>query len=344
MNLLIVKLGAMGDVLRTTPLLSAYKKLYPDARITWVVDAASRPVLLGNQLIDRVLDFGPETLALLKNENFDTAVNLDKEKEALDAIEAARSPVKKGFGWNAGRSALRALNPASEYAVRLGVDDDLKFRQNRKSYQEISFEQAEVPYAEEEYILTLSSEDRAAAQRRLTDLGFGSERGRSFIGINTGSGDRFAGKRLPAWTVAELSRRVAERWKRPALLLGGPKEHERNVMIEREARPHAVNSGTDHSIQVFAALVERCALVFTGDTIALHVAVAMKTPVVAYFGSTSAPEIELYGRGRKIVSEIACAPCYKRDCPIDDQCMRDMRVDRLLAESEALVLAGAPAR
>ena len=56
----------------------------------------------------------------------------------------------------------------------------------------------------------------------------------------------------------------------------------------------------------------------------MHVAIAMKVPVVAFFGSTCAAEIELYGRGRKIVSAIECAPCYLRDCPIGERCMSEL--------------------
>lgn len=345
MKILIVKLGAMGDVLRTTPLLRAYKKRYPQSRVTWVVECESRPVLAANPQIDRLLDFSPETLGLLARESFDLAINLDKEREALDAIEAARCSVKKGFGWNAAKSGLAAINPASEYALRLGIDDKLKFRSNQKTYQEISFEQAEMVYENEEYLLTVTDEERRTADKRLHAIAPGAgASGRGFVGINTGSGDRFAGKRLPVPAIADLAREARNKWKLPVLLLGGPKERERNLMIERTARPYALDAGTDHPIGVFAAIVERCALVFTGDTIALHVAIATRTPVVSYFGSTCAPEIELYGRGRKIVSGLPCAPCYKRVCPIDDQCMSEIAVEKLIAEGNALLAAGAAVR
>ena len=56
------------------------------------------------------------------------------------------------------------------------------------------------------------------------------------------------------------------------------------------------------------------------------------------FGATCAAEIELYGRGSKLVSGVDCAPCYKRVCPIGEVCMTDMRPE--LLESEALALIG----
>ena len=341
MNILIVKHGAMGDVLRTTPLLTAYKRLYPHCRITWIVEKASSPVLLHNPLIDRLIIYSEEALRELSKERFDIAINLDKEKEALDSIAAANAAVKRGFGWNSGRSGLVALNPASEYALRLGVDDELKFRINQKTYQEISFEQAELPYSKEEYILHVDDEEKRAADSDLALLGITS----GAIGINTGSGDRFAGKRLSLEQLAELSRGVHTRTGRKAVLLGGPQEIERNARIQEMARDYAVDSGTSHRIHRFAAIVSRLGCVVTGDTIAMHIAIAVKVPVVVFFGSTCASEIELYGRGEKIVSDLSCAPCYKRICPIDEseKCMTDIP-SALIMKSVARVLGMPPGR
>ena len=101
-----------------------------------------------------------------------------------------------------------------------------------------------------------------------------------------------------------------------------------------------VDTGS-HPIRRFAAIVRACDLIVTGDTTALHMAIAVKTPVVAYFASTCAQEIEMYGRGHKIVSGISCAPCYKKICPIDEQCMKDMSVRQILNETKEWLSAHA---
>ena len=150
------------------------------------------------------------------------------------------------------------------------------------------------------------------------------------IGINTGSGERFAGKRLTEDQIMRLARAVYDKWGMKALLLGGPEEAARNKRLEQQIRGIAVNTGTHHTIHQFAGLVAQCAVVVTGDTIAMHIAIAMKVQVLVYFGSTCAQEIELYGRGSKIITDIDCAPCYKSKCPIDDKCMSDISVDQLM--------------
>jgi heptosyltransferase-2 len=336
MNLLLVKLGAMGDVLRTTPLLTELRRKYPEARITWVVDAKCREVLEGNPLIDRLWDYSPETIARLANEAFDLAANLDKDTEALETIAAARATRKMGFGRSpAGK--LCALDPLSEYAYRLGIDDDLKFRKNKRSYQEISFEQLGLEFRMQDYLFSVDAASEAAARRHLERLGFGWDDPRPVVGLNTGSGARFAGKRLPVETYLELIEKFHNRMNATVFLLGGKDEIGRNREIaERSAAP-VVNTGS-HAIRAFAAIVRRCDLIVSGDTTAMHIAIAVKTPVVAYFASTCAAEIELYGRGKKIVSGIACAPCYLRTCPIDEQCMKDMSAETLFKAAQEVLL------
>ena len=336
-RILIVKLGAMGDVLRTTPLIAAYRRKYPGCRITWVVDRACQAVLKGNAMIDELLEFSPSLLKELSQHSFDVAINLDKEKEALDAIEAANAQEKFGFGWNRDKTDHVSLNAASEYAVQLGKDDDLKFRQNQKTYQEISFEQAELPFEKDEYLFKCDQKDLSYAKNHLQGLGFEEADFGNVIGINTGSGERFAGKRLPLDHIAKLAKLFYETLGRKVLLLGGPEETQRNKDIEEKTRPFALNAGTHHSITQFSGIVSQCALVVTGDTIAMHIAIATKTPALVFFGSTCASEIELYGRGRKIVSDIDCAPCYKRVCPIDEKCMSELPLERLLAEAKNIL-------
>lgn len=326
MRILIVKLGAMGDVMRTTPLLEALDRRYPGAHVTWLVEPACREALEGNERIDELWEIGPEAERRLRASTFDLAACLDKDDAALDAVMAARSARKAGFGRDAA-GRLAPLTPESEYAVRLGLDDDLKFRRNQKTYQQITFEQVGLEFAGEEYAFVVTDADRAAARSRLEALGLCSGRG-PVIGLNTGSGPRFAGKRLPEETHARLADLFAERLGARVLLLGGEDELERNARIAARSRRGAIHAGA-HPLKVFAGIVSECDLVVTGDTIAMHVAIAMKVPSLVCFGSTCASEIELYGRGAKVVSQLPCAPCYLRDCPIQERCMAEMDPEKL---------------
>ncbi len=86
MKILIIKLGALGDVLRTTPLLTALRMKYPQARITWIVEKQHRVALEGNSLIETLLNYDGALLDRLECQTFDWVINLDKEPEALLAM------------------------------------------------------------------------------------------------------------------------------------------------------------------------------------------------------------------------------------------------------------------
>ena len=100
------------------------------------------------------------------------------------------------------------------------------------------------------------------------------------------------------------------------LLFGGPEERERNAAIlaalAAGGLPHA-DAGTENTLLDFAALVGLCDLLVASDSLALHVAVARRVPVVCFFAPTSAAEIELYGRGEKVLSTAPDYCSYRKD-------------------------------
>ena len=335
-RILIIKLAARGDVLRTTPLLRAFRRESPAAHITWVVDEASFELLRGNPLIDRLLVFRWEDLLPLFVERFDLLLSLDKEPRASALAMRVDAADKRGFGLGR-EGAVRPLSPESQYAYDLGLDDRLKFFENTKTYQEIVFEMAGLPYGGERYVYEASAEERGEAARALARAGLGaSERA---IGLNTGGGRAFAQK---GWTVggfARVAERIESELARRVVLLGGDDERDKNEAIASASRAATIVPGT-LPVRVFAALLGRLDAVVTGDTLGLHLALAMERPVVALFGSTTPREIELYGLGEKIVPHVECAPCYLRECPMTSTCMDSIGVDEVFGALERIV--GAP--
>ncbi|MEC7641726.1 MAG: glycosyltransferase family 9 protein, partial [Nitrospinota bacterium] len=97
-RILIVKLAAIGDVLRTTALLPALKNEYPESYITWVVDAPSFGLLQGSRFIDRLFEFNEESRMRLSVEDFDLLLSLDKDSSAAAWAMQVRAEEKKGFG------------------------------------------------------------------------------------------------------------------------------------------------------------------------------------------------------------------------------------------------------
>ena len=336
-RILIIKLGATGDVLRTTPLLRSLKARYTQSHITWIVDPISAPLLQSNPFVDRVWSPGFATLAQLQTEEWDLMLCLDKVADATALGNLAHAREKRGFALSA-HGTLSIHNPEAEYALRLGVSNQLKFHDNQQSYQHIAIEAVGLPYNRERYVLELEPEAVEWANRFRAGQGISPDD--RVVGFNTGAGIGFAGKawRIEKW--AELARAACLELGAKVLLLGGPQERARNAELAARAPDAFVDAGCDNSLPQFAALVDGCDAVVTGDTTGMHIAIARATPVVAMFGSTCEQEIDLYERGEKIVTGVACAPCYLKKCPIGEVCQDDISVEDVFAALQR-VLSGA---
>jgi len=317
----IIKFGALGDVLRTTPLLYALRERYPVCHITWVTDNSAVEILGRNPMIDRLFSYSPDIALRFQIEEFDILINLEKAIEACTLASLSIAKEKYGFGLT-GYGTVGPVNGLAEYAFRLGISDDLKFRKNKKTYQEIVFEACGLKYKGEPYIINLNEDDFAYADSLFLEKGI--KKVDLKIGLNTGSGLVFGTKR---WTIegfAELSDMLSERLGAKVLLLGGPEEEIRNKEIYDLTRIKPLNIGTNHSLTHFAGIVSKCDLLVTGDTLALHFAIGLNVPTVAIFTSTCPQELDLYGRGIKIVADVDCAPCYKGSCD-DMRCSKSIR-------------------
>ncbi len=335
-KILIIKLGAMGDVLRTTPILEALKKNYSVCHITWLVDEKSYELLKNNPNIDKILIYNQDSILKLQIERFDLLINLEKIELAIALAELIKAGEKRGFGMSPS-GTLRPLNPESLYALNLGIDDNLKFFKNKKSYQQIIFEAIKFQYKREEYCLHLSREDINYAEYLLTDCGMALNK--KTVGICPGAGHIFANK---AWLVTgyiELIDRLLENFNIQILLIGGEREKELNDNIRKKLKNKIADMGSNHSLSRFMAIIDRCDVLVSGDTLPMHIAIALKKKTLAIFGPTCHQEIDLYGRGDNIITKIECAPCYKSSCDITDNCMEAIPVDEVYQKAAKLIAA-----
>ena len=333
-RILIVKLAAIGDVLRTTPLLSGLKRAYPRSHITWVVDREAQPLLKNNPHIDRLLPFDFSSILPLEAETFDLVIGLEKEPRGAAIVSRVKAKEKRGFALGPEGNPF-PLNRSSDYAFFLGLSDELKFHQNRKTYPELIFEIAGIDHQRDEYLFFLAPEDEGFAERFARKAGL--KKIDRVIGLNTGAGSVFANK---AWTEEGYLGLIKQLKKEPStkvLLLGGPGEKERNRRILKKARGAVMDTGCDNTLGQFAAILNLCCLVVTGDTTAMHLAIGLKKKVIALFGPTCAQEIELYGRGEKVVSSMPCAPCYRRKCGVSPNCMEAVTAEEVMKKIKGLI-------
>ena len=317
-RVLIIKLAALGDVLRTTPLLSGLKRKYKDPHITWVTHKEGIELLKGIDDIDRLLPFDTGSCQYLTAQEFDILICLDKEYGAIGLSQEVKAREKFGFGMTP-EGSLTTLNPESEYALQLGIDDTLKFTENEKTYPEIIFEMCRLEYRGEGYQLPLNPDEVESAKILYQEKGISGKTLK--IGLNTGAGAAFTHK---AWTeerYIELIREFDSSGDVRFLLLGGKREAEKNKGLKAATGDIAIDMGSAHTISQFTALISQLDLLVTGDTLAMHLAIGLSVPVVVLFGPTTHKEIDLFGLGEKVVSKIDCAPCYRSSCDKSPHCM-----------------------
>jgi ADP-heptose:LPS heptosyltransferase len=333
-RILVVKLAAAGDVLRTTAILPPLKRKHPVSHITWVTDPNAVPFLERNPYVDRVMPFGFSSFVELSSQKFDEVLCLDKEPRAAAFAAAVDAERRRGYAiteWG----TIRPFDEPARYDFELGLSNERKFHENERSAPDISCEVAGVEYAGEPYLLVLPDESLEYARRFLGGMNVTEP----LVGLNVGAGGVFANK---AWTpegYAELARRVAAELGGTSLVLGGADDRDRMTRVLALAGDAAVDGGT-HDLMDFAAIVAHADLLVTGDTMALHIAAAVGVPVVALFGPSAPQEIELYDRGRKIVSPVACAPCYRRRCDVTPTCMDEITVGSVFAAVRDVLAEG----
>lgn len=339
-RVLVIKLGALGDVIRTAALLPGIRDAYSPCQITWVTRSEGARMLSGHPLIERVLPLTVETMAHLLHEEFDLCLSLDKEPGPAGLAMRVRAAERRGIGLTRFGTPI-PLNPECEPYFTLGLDDALKFRGNRWTYPELIYAAVGLPYRGQRYTLHPPAAAHRAAERIVARARL--EPGTRIVGLNTGAGGVFANKTWPPDKFIQLARSLRQRDGVAVGLLGGPREAALNREIAACA-PGAIDLGCDHDEPTFASLVSRCAVLVTGDTMALHVGVAMEVPVVAIFGPTCEQEIDLFGRGEKIVTSVACAPCYRRECNLSPTCMDDISLTRVAEAVERWLPARRAAR
>ncbi|MRR36764.1 hypothetical protein EG829_19290, partial [bacterium] len=168
-RILIIKLDAMGDVLRTTCLLPCMAERWPHAGIAWITRRESLPMLEGNPYLAEVIEYGADALLAIGTRRFDRVINLDAGKISAGFASMAKAKQKIGYVLNE-KGFVEATGPEPEAWLRMGLFDDLKAA-NRKTYQEMMCSIVGVNPGRMKYVFELSDPERERGRHHLQGLG-----------------------------------------------------------------------------------------------------------------------------------------------------------------------------
>jgi heptosyltransferase-2 len=289
-------MGALGDVIRTTPLLTRLKKDYPKSKITWLTKF---PEIIPD-IVDRILNLTLESTLSLLAEKFDLLINLDKDPEAIALASTIKAKTKKGF--SAKNGLCFPIDSSATEKWLTGLFDDLN-KENRKSYLEEIFGIYGGKFSKEKYIL----------RDNYKKYSWQIDAPKPIVGLNTGCGSRWLTRLWPDKHWVDLAINLRKKGY-GVLILGGPDEHQKNPQIAKQSS----SSYLGHfPIEKFISLVGECDLVVTQVTAALHISIGLEKKVILLNNIFNRHEFELYGLGTILEPDLDCLGCFKNNCDIN---------------------------
>lgn len=319
MRVLIVKLGAIGDVVHTLPALAALRRALPESHLAWVVERGGAARLLkDNPAIDELIEvdtrgwrkslLSGETqkairsaLSRLRSNRFDVA--LDFQGLLKSSVMARLSGATRRIGFAS--DALR--EPASAWFLteQVKVDDhDHIIKKNLALVEHLGFSVGD----EYEFPIGLSSDDERFAAEQL------DQRDGAVAIINPGGGWP-----TKLWSVegfAEIADRLWAAYGWRSVVTYGPSEESLAQSVVRAAKSGAVEM-LGSSLKEFFALARQAKLFIGGDTGPLHLAAAAGTPIVGIYGPTPARRNGPFAKDDVVVErfDLDCrTDCFRRSC------------------------------
>lgn len=336
MNILIVKLSAIGDVIQTLPSLAGLRQLYPDAHITWVVEEAAADLIrnhpdLDDVLISRRKSWSREIKSgrfkeplkeirsffkALRQRQYDLVVDFHGLFKSSVIVFLSRGKRKLGYDSFQELSGLFLNEKISEDMNKHAVDRYLDFLRYLGGKTDNA-----------EFVLPSDKESEARVHKLLRKYNLEEKK---FIAISP-----VALWETKLWNnekFARLADLINERLRIKVLFTGG---EEKSVgKITSMMTTEKINLGGQTSLSELACLFRKAKMVISTDSGPMHLAAAVGTPVVALFGPTDPARTGPYGGGHRVIkAQLPCSPCFLKKCTTK-KCMEDISVEQVFAVVE----------
>lgn len=311
-RILIIKWGALGDIILSLPALKAVKMRFPKTDIIMVTSKAGRELLSrypyvkeflifkhkkGFEGVKEILDLSAE----LKRTSVDLVLDLQNNRRSHIISFLSFAPRRIGyrnrkfdFLLNEAIGGARMDIPPVAHQFRLlkllGIDS--------------------IPTTPQ---FTVSEREKAFAEDMLAESWLG--KGQALVGLNCGASRRWQTKRWPTEKLAKLCDMLAQ--KRVRVVITGAKddmtETNRLVLLTKSKPINAVGKTT---IMQLAAVIQRCKVFITSDSAPMHLAAFLGVPFVALFGPTDPRRhLQAYNAKYRIIyKRLKCSPCYRPRC------------------------------
>ncbi|MFH2012914.1 MAG: lipopolysaccharide heptosyltransferase II [Pseudomonadota bacterium] len=327
-KILIRATNWIGDVILTFPALTTIRKNFPRTDITILCRPWVAPLLENNPDVDEVIIydhngihngiFGKLRLAkALRKKRYDLAILLQNAFDAALIAVLAGIPFRAGYNSDA-RGALLTNKVILDKAV---------LEKHQVYYYLDMLKALGMDVVEENPVIKIYDEAKNRAVEILDSLNI--ENGDLLIGMNPGAHYGSAKRWFPE-RYAVLSDMIYDGFGGKILIFGSKEEKVISEIIQGIAKSEIIDLAGRTSLLETVALIEKCNLFITNDSGLMHLAAALKIPLISIFGSTDPVTTSPLGSSSIIVrKEVPCSPCLKKECPTDHKCMELIEVDEV---------------
>ena len=342
LNILVIKLSSAGDVVLVTASLRAIRRKFPTAKITCLVSPQVKDVLAHCPYIDELIIFDPtgddngwrgiwRFSKKLRRYKLDKVIDFQNNQRSH--LLAFLSFPKESYGYNNRKLGFLLTRSIKDN------DSNSKFSLPPVEHQFQVLKMLGIEFNKEECALELwpSLKDEEYV-RQILDAEWLTNV-ENIVGINLSASSQWATKNWPLAHVARLCDLLSGKNMRVVITgMEKDKETARRLLGLCQSKP-AILVGKTDMLQL-AALIKKCKVFVSPDSAPMHVAAAMKTPFIAFFGPTDPARHLPPAPGRCIVlkKELACSPCYSGHCRISTHaCMEEITPEEVFKSIQMLM-------
>lgn len=327
-NIIVRMPNWVGDVIMATPVLIDLRRVYPEATITAMCRSPMGELLEEFPYIDEIFSFSKTSRLVRRDEkrniieklrsgNYDLGIILPNSFSSAWWFWQGKVHYRIGYR-SSGRSLL-LTHPVD-------FPEDLQKQHLITTYKNLL---GVLGIAPSTTVPKLFLKDAELEQARILLSRHGVKPHHRIVGINPGAAYGSAKCWLPE-RFREVTTRLLQDKDVFVVYFGDLITANLVKEICQGLSPRVINMAGLTSIRELASLISLCDVLLTNDSGPMHIAGAFNTPVVALFGSTSPVATGPWHKSRIIQKPVACSPCYRRVCPIDFRCMKQIEVDEVM--------------
>lgn len=324
----------LGDLVMATPVLADLRHQWPKAKITALCQESVSTLIQKDPHVDEILKFNKSDNSLyrfspsslinsLRKNNYDLGILLTHSFSS--AWLFWRGCVKKRLGYANLENYFLLSHPFYR--------ENPSFEHLVKTYKML-LKPLGIALSLSEPQLYVTSQEQLQAQISLKFYQITAQD--TIIGINPGAAYGSAKCWLPERFEA-LSYKLLKNPSIKILFFGDKSATLLMKKIFLKLPERVIDLTGKTSLREFIALTQSCHLFITNDSGPMHIASALKIPLIALFGSTSELKTGPYSTGVVLNRHVSCSPCYRRECPIDFRCMTRIEVSEVYDEAKKII-------